>query len=889
MTEIGITGTLPYEELREISRNIKKKLESLKGVSRVEQYGYLAREIKVAVSPGSLKRWRVSLSEIIAAVQKRNVRASGGSFESYTSEKNIVTLAQFRDPLDVRDVIVKTSFDGPLIKIKDMSIVTDGFERETLRSRVDGRAAISFVAYKTESADIIRTVDDIRAFIEEQRTYLPQGVKILVSDDRSTYVRNRLSIVSTNGLIGLMLVLIVLTAFLNFRIAFWVAIGIPITVLGVIFMLPLFGSFLDSVTMTAMVLVIGIIVDDAIIISENIYQRYERGLSAIDAAVEGIGEVYQPVLTTILTTIVVFAPLFFMPGMLGKFVYVIPLVIVLALLISLVESTLALPAHLAAGLGKQGGPQSGKKRAIFDRLRKWYEARLHVLLRLRYILTLAFVAVLAGSLFYAKTYMDFVLFPSSSADRFVVLIETPSGTSLQATSDLTVNVERLVSDLDGSELDSYITRIGTFGDIGSSERENNAAMFVALTPFANRDRTADEIIEQLRAQTDKLEGFEKISFEIDAGGPPVGRPIMLRVVGSDDQLRKALADDVYAYLRTLKGTKDLDRDDKEGKQQVEIKPDYEMLARIGTSVADVAQNVRIAYDGEVVGTVRYGDEDVDFRVIFQDDIRRDPEYLKHLMLPNKRGELTPLGLVADFEDAPGPANIVHFKGERSITITGDVNQDLTTAIKVSEAVQAHFDVNRDYRGLQLIVGGEAQESQESLKELFIIMGVSILGVYFLLVLLFNSVWQPFMAMIAIPFGFIGVIAGFAIHNETLGFLAMTGIIGLSGVVVNDSLVLVDHINMLRNRFADKSLVEIVSLGASNRMRAVLLTSITTIVGLMPLAYGIGGADTYMGPMALALGWGLLFATPLTLLLIPCLYLIGDEITRGLARLRGKTT
>jgi len=885
MIEIGITGTVPYAELRDISRHIKKKLESLKGVSRVDQYGYLAREIKVAISPESLKRWRVSLSEIIAAVQNRNVRASGGSFESYTSEKNIVTLAQFRDPLDVQDVIVKTSFDGPLIKIKDMAIVTDGFEREKLRSRVDGQAAISFVAYKTESADIIRTVDDIRAFIEEQRAYLPPGVEILVSDDRSTYVRNRLSIVSTNGLIGLILVLIVLTAFLNFRIAFWVALGIPITVLGVIFMLPLFGSFLDSVTMTAMVLVIGIIVDDAIIISENIYQRYERGLSAVDAAVEGIAEVYQPVLTTVLTTIVVFAPLFFMPGMLGKFVYVIPLVIVLALLISLAESTLALPAHIAAGLGKQGGPQSGEKRAILDRLRTWYEAKLHYLLRLRYILTLAFVAVLAGSFFYAKTYMDFVLFPSSSADRFVIMIETPSGTSLQATSDLTVNVEKLLSDLGDSELDSYITRIGTFGDIGSSERENNAAVFVALTPFANRDRTADEIIEQIRAHTDKLEGFEKISFEIDAGGPPVGRPIMLRVVGSDDQLREALADDVYAYLQTLEGTKDLDRDDNVGKQQVEIKPDYEMLARIGTSVADIAQNVRIAYDGEVVGTVRYGDEDVDFRVIFQEEVRQNPEHLKLLPLPNKRGELTPLGLVAGFEDAPGPANIVHFKGERSITITGDVNQDLTTAIKVSEAVQAHFDVDRDYRGLQLIVGGEAQESEDSLNELFIIMGISILGVYFLLVLLFNSVWQPFMAMIAIPFGFIGVIAGFAIHNETLGFLAMTGVIGLAGVVVNDSLVLVNHINALKNQFADKSMVEIVSLGTSNRMRAVLLTSITTIVGLMPLAYGIGGADTYMGPMALALGWGLLFATPLTLLLIPCLYLISDDVKRGLARFK----
>lgn len=887
MIEIGITGSVPYEELREISRNFKKKLENLKGVSRVEQFGYLAREIKVAVVPGALKKWRVSLGQIIAAVKNRNVRASGGSFESYTSEKNIVTLAQFRDPLDIQDVIVKTSFDGPLIKVRDLAIVTDGFESEKQRSRVEGQSAISFVAYKTESADIIRTVDAIHDFIEEQKAYLPQGVEILVSDDRSTYVRKRLSIVSTNGLLGLILVLLVLATFLTFRIAFWVALGIPITVFGVIYMLPLFGGFLDSITLTAMVLVIGIIVDDAIIISENIYRSYERGLSAIDAAVEGIAEVYKPVLTTILTTIVVFMPLFFMPGMLGKFIYVIPLVIVLALLVSLLESTLALPAHLVAGLHKRAERQNDKEQSYLNRLRNWYAVKLQFVLKLRYALTIAFFAVLAGSLFYAKTSMDFILFPSASADRFVILIETPSGSSLQATSDQTEKIEKLVSEID--ELDSFIARIGTLGNIGSSERENNAVVMVALTPFANRTRTADEIVEQLRLQTDKLEGFDKIKFGIDSGGPGVGKPIMLQVVGSNDQMRQKLTDDIFAYLHTLEGTKDLDRDDKQGKQQVEIKPNYEKLARIGISVADIAQNVRIAYDGEVVGTVRYGDEDVDFRVIFQDDVRQDPKHLKQLLLPNARGNLTSLGVVANFENAPGPANLFHFNGERSIAITGDVDQNLTTAIKVSEAVQDHFDVDRDYPGLQLIVGGEAQESEESMNELFIIMGISVLGVYFLLVLLFNSLWQPFMVMIAIPFGIIGVIVGFAVHNEAMGFLAMTGVIGLAGVVVNDSLVLVSHINALKTKFADKSMVEIVSLGTSNRMRAVLLTSISTIVGLMPLAYGIGGADTYMGPMALALGWGLLFATPLTLLLIPCLYMISDDIARGLARLRGATT
>ena len=879
MIEIGLTGELPYRELREVARRLQKKLENIPGISKVERFGYQAREIKVEISPDKLETYDISLSQVIAAIKKRNIRASGGSFESYTSEKNIVTLAQFREPIEVKDVIVQATFDGPLVKISDLAIIKDGFEEEKILSRVDGQSAISLIAFKTESADIIRVVDSIKTFINSETEFLPEEVKILISDDRSTYVRNRFEIVSTNGLIGLVLVLTVLTLFLNFRLAFWVALGVPITILGVIFLLPMFNTYLDSVTMTAMVLVLGIIVDDAIIISENIYRQSELGLSASDAAVEGIHGVIKPVLTTIFTTLVVFAPLFFMPGMLGKFVYVIPLVITLALFVSLAESTLALPAHLKSGLKRHPINTQKNRFQLFDVLRNGYLKKLNTILRYRYLLIGGFVTVLAGSIFYAVNFMDFVLFPSSTADRFLILIETPNGTSLKATSDRTRQIEELIAELDKNELDSYLTRVGSFGEIGSSERENNAALLVALTPFANRDRTADQIITELRSKIDKLQGFEKLSFVIDSGGPPVGRPIMFRVVGSDDVMRKKLSDDLYDLLNQIEGAKDIDRDDKPGKHQVEIKLDYEVLARVGISVADVAQNVRIAYDGEVVTNVRYGDEDVDFRVIFQESVRKNPDYLKKLLLPNKSGHLTSLDKVASFANAPGPANIHHFKGERAIMISGDIDKNITTPLKVSEEVLSHFNVDRDYPGTQLVVGGEAEESEKSLNELFIIMGIAILGVYFLLVLLFNSIWQPFLVMVAIPFGFVGVVVGFAVHGDALGFLAMTGIIGLAGVVVNDALVLVNHINELRAKDPNKGIVELVAEGTSNRLRAVILTTISTVAGLLPLAYGIGGADPYMSPMALALGWGLLFATPLTLLLLPCLYLVNNDIAR----------
>ncbi len=882
MIEIGLASDgMPYAELRELARRFEKKLENVTGVSSVERFGYRAREVKIELLPDAMEAKEVSLGEVVRAIQQRNIRATGGSFESYTSEKSIVTLAQFRAPEEVGDVIVRTTFDGPLVRVKDLAIIKDEFEEENIQSRVNGQRAISFIAFKSDAADIVRTVDAIKAMVEHEKQFMPAGVEIMLSNDESKYVKDRLSIVFNNGLLGLAMVMIVLAVFLNTRVAFWVSLGIPVAILGTIFLLPLFDTFLDSITMTAMVLVLGIIVDDAIIISESIYRKYEKGLPPVEAAVQGVREVFKPVLTTILTTFVAFAPMLFMPGMLGKFVYVIPLVVTLALIVSLIESTMALPAHLIGGM-KHSRKASRRQRG-FDKARHIYQGFLDKLLRFRYVLVLLFISALGGSVFYAWKYMDFVLFPSSTAERFLVMIETPVGTSLQATSDVTREVEKIVMDLGDGELDSFVTRIGTYGDIGSSERENNAAVFVGLTPYADRERSADEIVEVLRQQTDRLEGVERIFYMIDSGGPPVGRPITMRVVGVDDLQRQRLADDIEAFLIDLEGAKDLDRDDKAGKQQVEIKFDYARLARVGISVADVARNVRIAYDGEVVTSVRYGDEDVDFRVIFSEAVRKSPASLAGLSLPNRSGHLTPLKQVAKFVSAPGPANFTHYKGDRAITITGDIDKEITTPLRVSEAVLAAFDLENDYPGVSLVIGGEAEESQESVNELMVIMGMAALGIYLLLILLFNSLWQPLLVMMAIPFGLIGVIVGFSVHDMALGFLGMIGIIGLAGVVVNDSLVLVAHINDLRQQHPAHRVRQMVAMGTANRLRAVLLTTFSTVAGLLPLAYGIGGTDPYMGPMALALGWGLLFATPLTLVLIPSLYMIGNDVANLFSR------
>jgi multidrug efflux pump subunit AcrB len=921
--EVGVTGELPYDEMRDIAKSFETKLKDVPGVSRLQKQGYRAKEIKVEVDPGAMDRYQIPLRDIIQAVQARNIRATGGTFESFTSEKNVVTLAQFRDPLEVGDVIVRTTFEGPSIRVKNLAIVREDFEEENVISRMEGRKAISFVVYKSEEADIIRTVRAVKELIREEsgegliggpatievtdradrkifdriKVFLGMGtyeqdiyrygpVRILISNDLSRIVQNRFRITLINGMIGLLLVVVMLSIFLNLRTAFWVAMGIPVAVLGVFFLMPRFGTFLDSISLTALVLLIGIIVDDGIIISENIYRRREMGDSPVEAAVNGTNEVFFPVLTTILTTFLAFAPMFFMKGMMGKFVFVIPLTISLALFISLFEAVFALPSHLAKGMERsRKGAQRESVRKWFEALKTFYAKVAFRLLKVRYLLVVLFIAAMVLAFMYAQKNLNFIMFPTKGADRFAVGVEMSTGTSLQATAEKIQELEGFINELPIVELDTYISRIGV--SLSGGDGENFGYTLIGLTPFSERERTVDEIIEWLRPRIEAIEGVEKTTFIVDAGGPPVGKPISIRVTGNDNQKRRQTTAEIMEYLATIDGVKDIDSNEKLGKEQIEIKIDYNRLARLGLTVADVAQNVRIAYDGQVVTSMRDGDEDVNFRVQMQERARRDVNYLYNLSIPNAQNRLIKLREVARLETTPGPNALYHFDGERTATVEADVDQDIITPLGATTLMMTHFsDAEDRWPGIRLGVGGEAEESQSSIVELMTAFAIALVGIYFLLVLLFNSYTQPFLVLVSVPFGIIGVIIAFGLHGESLSFLGVMGVIGMIGVVVNDSLVLVNHLNNLRKWNPDWSIRKLVSEGTSHRLRAILLTTLTTVAGLLPLAYGLGGTDLYMQPMALALGYGILFATPLTLVLVPSLYMIGADIGGLFRRKKG---
>jgi multidrug efflux pump subunit AcrB len=891
--EVGLTGDIPYPELREFARRAEKELTAVPGVAKVDKYGYLDREVKIEIAQDAVERWKVPAHEIAEAVRNRNIRASGGSFESYTNERNIVTLAQFEDPLAVGEVIVRVTDAGTQLKVKDLAVVRDDFKPKKVVSRMNGRPAISFLVYKKESADMIRTVDAIKRLVTENRGRLPASVSIEYSNDASRQVRNRLEVVAFNGLAGLVLVLIVLALFLDLRSAFWVAMSIPVVLLGTLFLLPVFGAYLDSIALAAMILVIGIIVDDGIVIAESIWRQLEQGLAPLDAAVEGAAAVYLPVLTTLLTTALAFAPMFFMAGTLGDFVFVIPLVVCLALAISLGEVTIALPAHLIG----RAQPISGSQRSARTHrsegararmLREGFGRWLAVALRWRYAVLGAFTLVLVATFWYAGRHMDFVLFPTQSSDTIYVLVELPSGSSLEATEDRVAKLEQALDSLPEGEIDSYVSRVGSHGEWNLGENENWAFMGVYLTPYSTRNRNADEIVEDLRTRMGQIEGIDTLRFVIDSGGPPVGRPITIRVVGSDDEQRDLLAREIVDRLADIDGVKDLDRDDKAGKEQIKIDLDYVRLADAGLTVAEVARNVRLAFDGEIVTSVRYGEEDVDFRVILEEGARQTEDTLRELVVPNRRGRFVRLSEVADFRAEPGPSNVFHFDNERAVTVTGDVDLERTTPLNATNQALAGIDLDADWPGMRLLVGGEAEETGASMQSLVVAFIAAAVAIYLLLLLLFNSVTQPLLVMFAIPFGLIGVIAAFALHQQALGFLAMLGVVGLTGILVNDSLILVNRVNRLREEHAERSLDWAIAEATQLRLRPILLTSITTVAGLLPMAYGLGGSDPFAAPMALAMGWGILFATPLTLLLLPCLLRAqGDlnQLARFLPRAR----
>ncbi len=891
--EVSLSGNMSEKKLQHYVDGLEDLLEDIKGVAKIKKSGYRDREIQVHVDPSKMQEQYVSFDEIEQALAARNISVPAGEINTLTTEYSIRTTGEFSTAEEVKDIIVRANDSGNWLRVKNVAEVADSFKEEDTINKTLGTRSINLIVMKKESGDAITIVKEIKKFSSRFLKNCPDQLKISYVNDYSFFARRRLNVLKNNGWASFILVVLSLLLFLQRRVALMTMLGIPIAFLTTFMVMGAMGITINLISMFGLIIVLGMLVDDGIIVAENVYRYMEEGVKPREAAVKGSEEVMGAVTTAVLTTIAAFCPLLFMTGIIGKFIRNIPTVLIVALLASLGEALIILPSHLADFVkikyDAMGKPVNMSKDMIwFKKLVRFYTKVVTSAIKRKYKVLAGFTIVLVACAFLAFGAIKFILFPSAGINYFFIRGEAPIGTPLEKTNELMLPVEEIVSQLPSEELDTFVTSVGSIQedrhDPFAGQASHLAQVSVYLTPEQDRKRNVDEIIEALRQKTKDITGFTELRFDKPQSGPPVGKAVEARIRGEHFETLDKIAFEYMDYLKTVGGTMDVTWDHKPGKEEIRIKVDNDKTTLAGLTVAQIAKTVRAVFEGSIATKIKpvKAEEETDVTVMFPREFSKDEGVFDSILVRNKYGNLIPLKNVARVEKVPGTTTIHHLDGKRVVTASANVDTDKITSLKANAILEKRFkDIPDRYIGYSVKYGGEQEETLDSLKGLLKAFFYAFLIIYLILASSFKSIVQPFIIMLAIPFGLIGVIIAFFVHGIPLSFMAILGIVGLNGIVVNDSIVLVDFINKLRREGMNRR--ESIIKAGQMRLRPVLLTTITTVGGLSTVAYGIGGKDPFLVPMALSICWGIAFATALTLIVIPCIYSIVDDLSLRVAK------
>ncbi|MBI2608085.1 MAG: efflux RND transporter permease subunit [Deltaproteobacteria bacterium] len=882
--EIALSGGLSEFELRKVAKYVENQIDDFPEVASIFKRGYREREIWVETDPLKLQAFHISLSQMIESLRLKNINQPGGTLDDKKSTEYLIrTVGEFTNPQEVENVIIRSNDFGYLARIKDVATVKDNFERETLIERTEGEKSIGLVVLKKESGDIISLVQKIKKKMEELKPLLPPGLNIKYANDISYYVQRRLNVLKSNAWVGIALVLGCLLLFLNFGMATITAMGIPIAFMTAALVFDFFDLSINLISMFGLVIVLGMLVDDSIVVAENIYFHIEKGENPSRAAFLGTTQVMKPVLMTVFTTVASFLPLAMMEGIMGKFIWQIPAVVIICLVASLLECFFILPSHcvdLIIPLKKLSRKKAMVKETHwFEKLLSFYLKFLKLALTHRYKFMGGVVVTFIFLVIAALTLKSFVLFPSHGIEIFFLRAEVQVGTPLEVTYEKMKPIENLIRNLPKKELDTFVTQVGIVqedpNDPFALRGSHVGQIIVYLTPEQKRKRTAAHIIDDLRAQTKEISGFQRIYFDRVNPGPPIGKAVAVQVIGEEISVLSQIASQVESYLHTLKGVFDVKNDFETGKKELQIVVDEEKASQAGLSITEISKTVQYAFEGGIATIIKKLDEEIKVRVLLSEQYRITLESFDKIVVPNSNGRLIPLNKVSKLETTSGIFNIKHLDKDRVVTVNANVDNKKTSSSYANSLVQEKFkNISHEFPGYKITYGGEQEDTDKSLNSLKKAFLFAFCVIFIILATGFNSLLQPLIILMAIPFGFIGVILAFFLHGFSFSFMALLGIVGMIGVVVNDAIILVEFINQ---KFEETgNMMEALLEGGKRRFRPVILTTITTVFGLAPVVYGIGGNDPFLKPAALSITWGLLFSTALTLLVIPCFYLILED-------------
>ncbi|MYG06293.1 efflux RND transporter permease subunit, partial [Candidatus Poribacteria bacterium] len=905
MLTVVVGGDISESQMRNIAENLKDEILDIKNIAAVRIAGLREREIWVEVNPDRLKAYQLPIAAIITALGASNLNLPAGTMELGNTEFMVRTMGEFSNPDTIGETIIAVQPTGTPLRLSDVATVSDTYEEARTLSRTNGKSSISLSVQKKSEGNTIALVAQLRELVEKRKSDLPEDAELTAVNDYSVILKERLGILETNAIFGLVLVVLMLLLFIGWRNAVFAALGIPVAFMATFWFMSIAGYSLSSVSLFGLILVVGIVVDDAIVVIENIYRHTEAGESPKVAAIRGAQEVGWPVLAASLTTICAFGPLMFMSGTAGQFMRVVPIMAILVLIASLFEVFVILPAHVAewgrtkiqTGRSRLESVRTRSREAFtigvritgffawfatfFDFIRNRYVRILKTTIRHRY----AFVgSVLWIGLFAcvgAFFILDKELFPGEDFPQFFVQAEMPPSYGIQETSEIVTQIETAAKTLPSTEVAAIVSNIGIHtynaGIVqGVTYGSNFGEVIVELTPKQERTRGVDEIIAGLRKETAIISGIEELNFVTQEGGPPQGRDVEVKVKGPRFNQLTALADVLKERLHQMDGVYDIQDDFRIGKSELRIYLKPEKAHQYGLTTFQIAQTVRTAIEGAKATTYREADEAIDVVVKYEEDTLQNLAELNNLLIATPTGAIVPLKDVADITEEKGYSDIRRFDGERAITVYASVDREKTTPFEVNQALMTAFaDIESLYPGYQLDFRGVFDEIIESFSELWKLFIVGLLLIYVVLGAQFKSFIQPIIIMFAVPFGMIGAMVGLLLSNATLSMVAMFGIVALSGIVVNDSIVLIDFINKYRENGYNKWYA--ILKGGSVRLRPIILTSLTTIIGLIPMAIGLGGKSPIWMPMAYTIIFGLALATTMTLFVMPALYAITTDL------------
>ena len=886
---IAVTVSSDYgeKETREYAETVRDQILRLPNVTQVELSGVRDYEIAIEVSQDVLRQYDLSLAQISSAIANSSSDISAGNLKTEGGDVLISSKGQAYRKDEFANIVVKNQADGTIIRLGDIAIIKDDFEETPVRTRFNGKQAAFIDVYRIGPQSAITVADEVKNYIQEQQSSLPQGFELSYWDDDSELVKSRIATLTTNALQGGILVLALLTLFLRPAIAFWVFIGIPVSFMGAFIAMPIFGVTLNIMSLFGFILVLGIVVDDAIVTGENVYTHLKTAKSGEQAAILGTQEVATPVTFGVLTTVAAFLPLAFIEGARGALFAQIPVVVIPVLLFSLIESKFVLPAHLKYIKLRHEKGEPSKFDVIQQRfadgfenaILKYYQPTLNLALRHKLASVSLFVGVFIIILtMITSGWTKFVFFPRIPSETVRVNLTLPTGTPFEVTNKYVIDMSQKAQQLqekyrDPDTGESVILNIlATTGGRGGVS--NSGSVRFEITPAEKResDIGSRELASEWRDLIGVIPGAESLTFRAEIGRS--SDPIDVQLSGTSLTILQDVADHIKTRLSTYPTVFDIADSMSDGKEELQIELTQQGLA-LGLNRVNVAGQVRNSFFGSQVQRIQRGRDDVRVMVRLPIDERRSVADLQNILINTPTGGSVPLSHVATLTAGQSPSTINRIDRYRTLNVTADIEKNNTNMTILQADLTEYLDeLMQQYPGVDYKLEGEAKEQRESFGSLAWALVFVFFIIYALLAIPLKSYLQPIIVMSVIPFGMIGAVVGHWIMGMDLTIMSLLGMLALTGVVVNDSLVLVDFIN--KKRSEGGKLLDAVKLAGASRFRPVMLTSLTTFIGLMPLLFEKATQAQFLIPMAVSLGFGIIFATFITLLLVPINYMMMER-------------